>query len=168
MNFKIIGFVFARGNSKGLKNKNLLKINNVSLIGHSILQAKKIKMITDVFVSTDSNKIKKEAIKYGARAAFVRPKLLSSDTSPEILAWRHAINFLKSKLKLVPDFIVSVPATSPLRSVSDIKKCLNLAIKKKLDIVLTNSKSRKNPYFNMVMLKKKNYKKNKNIIKNKK
>ena len=154
MSLKVFGFVFARGKSKGLKNKNLLKINNISLIGHSILQMKKIKTIADVFVSTDSNKIKKEAIKYGAKVPFIRPKRLSNDFSPEILAWRHSINFLKSKLNLIPDYVVSVPSTSPLRRVSDIRQCLNLAIKKNLDMVFTVSKSSKNPYFNMVELKK--------------
>jgi CMP-N-acetylneuraminic acid synthetase len=158
MSLKIFGFVFARGKSKGLKNKNLLKINNISLIGHSILQVKKIKIITDVFVSTDSKKIKKEAVKYGAKVPFIRPKRLSNDSSPEILAWRHSVNFLKSKLNLIPDYIVSVPTTSPLRGASDIRRCLNLAIKKKLDMVFTISKSSKNPYFNMVKLKKNNIK----------
>lgn len=162
----IIAFIFARGGSKGLKNKNLLKFRNRSLLGHSILQAKRSKLIKKVFVSTDSLKIKKEAIKYQALVPFLRPKKLSSDKSPEIDSWKHAVNYLNNKLNIFPDYIVSVPTTSPLRKISDINKCIREAIYKKLDLVAVITKSQKNPYFNMLEIKKKKFKiikKNKNF-----
>jgi N-acylneuraminate cytidylyltransferase len=154
MKLNIIPFVFARGNSKGIKNKNLLKFKNTTLLGNAILQAKKIKYSKRIFVSTDSVKIKKEALKYKAEVPFIRPKHLSTDTSPEIYAWRHAVDFLNNKLDIFPDYIVSVPTTSPLRRTSDINKCLSLAIKNKLDIVFAITSSHKNPYFNMLIKKK--------------
>jgi N-acylneuraminate cytidylyltransferase len=148
-------FIFARGNSSGLKNKNILKFRNYSLISHSIFQAKKIKSIDEVYISTDSHKIQKIALKSGATIPFTRPKKLSTSKSPEILSWRHAINFFKKKKKFF-DYIVSLPATSPLRSITDIKKCINLAIKNEKDFVFTVNKALRNPYFNMVKLNKKN------------
>lgn len=154
MKLNIIPFIFARGNSKGIKNKNLLKFNNTTLLGNAILQARKIKYAKKIFVSTDSIKIRKEALKYKAEVPFIRPKHLSTDTSPEIYAWRHAIDFLNHKLHIFPDYIVSVPTTSPLRRISDINKCLNLAIKKKLDMVFAITNSHKNPHFNMLIKKK--------------
>ena len=154
MKLNIIPFIFARGNSKGIKNKNLLKFNNTSLLGNAILQARKIKFAKKIFVSTDSVGIKKEALKYKALVPFIRPKHLSTDASPEIYAWRHAINFLNNKLNIFPDYIVSVPTTSPLRRISDINKCLRLAIKNKLDIVFAITNSHKNPHFNMLVEKK--------------
>jgi len=162
----IIAFIFARGGSKGLKNKNLLKFRNRSLLGHSILQAKSSKLIKKVFVSTDSLKIKKEAIKYKALVPFLRPKNLASDKSAEINSWKHAVNYLNNKLNIFPDYIVSVPTTSPLRNISDINKCIGEAINKKLDLVTAITKSQKNPYFNMLEMKKKKFKiikKNKNF-----
>ena len=116
----IVALICARGDSKGIKNKNLLKIGKKSLLRISIEQAKKIKSIKKIFVSTDSKKIAKEAIKYGAIVPFIRPKNLAKDTTPEILVWRHAISFLNEKLKINPDYIVSLPTTSPLRKLSDI------------------------------------------------
>ena len=154
MKLNIVPFVFARGNSKGIKNKNLLKFNNTTLLGNAILQARKIKYAKKIFVSTDSIKIKKEALKYKAEVPFIRPKHLSTDTSPEIYAWRHAVDFLNNELDIFPDYIVSVPTTSPLRRTSDINKCLSLAIKNKLDIVFAITSSHKNPYFNMLIEKK--------------
>ena len=41
----ILGAIFARGNSKGIKNKNLLKFKNKSLVGHAVNQAYKSKFI---------------------------------------------------------------------------------------------------------------------------
>jgi N-acylneuraminate cytidylyltransferase len=131
-----------------------LKFNNTTLLGNAILQARKIKYSRRIFVSTDSFKIKNEALKYKAEVPFIRPKHLSTDTSPEIYAWRHAVDFLNNKLDIFPDYIVSVPTTSPLRRTSDINKCLSLAIKNKLDIVFAITSSHKNPYFNMLIEKK--------------
>ena len=53
----IISFVFARGGSVGLKNKNLLKFKNISLLRNSIEQSNKSKYIKKTYLSTDSKKI---------------------------------------------------------------------------------------------------------------
>ena len=45
------------GGSKGVKNKNLRKIGNLTLIEKSIKIAKKLKNIRQIIVSTDSDKI---------------------------------------------------------------------------------------------------------------
>jgi N-acylneuraminate cytidylyltransferase len=149
----IVALICARGNSKGIKNKNLLKFKKTSLIGHAIKQARKSKYINKVIVSTDSKKIAKEAMKNKAEVPFLRPANLAKDNSPEIDTWKHAINFYKSKEKI--DLFVSVPATAPLRIVSDLDNCIKRAINKKLDIVFTVSKASKNPFFNMLILKNK-------------
>ena len=138
----IVAFIFARSGSKGLKNKNLLKFKNKSLLGHAILHARKSKLIKKIFVSTDSLKIKKEALKYDALVPFLRPKELASDESPEIDSWKHAINFLNQKLNIYPDYIVSVPTTAPLRNVSDINKCITKAIKKKFKLFCSLSEGK--------------------------
>jgi len=153
---KIICFIFARGNSSGLKNKNLLKFNNMSLIEHTIKQAQKIKRIDKIYISTDSQKIINNIKKTGIEIPFKRPKKLATNRSPEILSWKHAINHLKNKMDIKPDYIISLPVTSPLRSASDIQKCIDLASKKTFDFIFTVNKSNRNPYFNMIKINKKN------------
>ena len=74
---KIVAFIFARGNSKGIKNKNLLRFKKTTLLGHAINQAKRINNVQQVFVSSDSKKILKYAKKYKAKIPFLRPKKLS-------------------------------------------------------------------------------------------
>jgi len=60
----ILGVTLARGGSKGIKNKNLSKINGKPLIFYTIKEAKKSKDITNYIVSTDSRIIKNIAKKY--------------------------------------------------------------------------------------------------------
>ena len=57
MKKKIFAFIFARKNSKRVKNKNIRKINNSELINYTFDLAKKIKLIDKIFVSTDSKKL---------------------------------------------------------------------------------------------------------------
>ena len=73
---KVICTICARKNSKGVKNKALKNLCGKPLIAHTILQTKKSKIFNHVVVSTDSIKIQKIAIQYGADSWFLRPKRL--------------------------------------------------------------------------------------------
>jgi N-acylneuraminate cytidylyltransferase len=140
-------FVFARGGSKGLPKKNILKINNIPLVAYGIIHAKKIKEIKSVFVSSDCPEIGKIAKEYGAEW-IKRPPELASDTSSEWLAWQHAIRYvIKKKGKF--NCFLSLPATSPLRSIEDIEKGL-AALKNNVDLVVSMVRSKRSPWFNMV------------------
>lgn len=153
----IVGAVFARGNSKGIKNKNLLKFKNKTLVSHAVHQAYASKFIKKVFISSDNKKIINEAKKKKAMVPFIRPKELSTDKASHLMVWRHFAKYLKKK-NIKVDYIVDIPTTSPLRKVSDIDKCIKLAFKKKLDMVFTITKSNRNPYFNMLEKKGKKFK----------
>jgi N-acylneuraminate cytidylyltransferase len=144
---KTFAFIFARGGSKGLQNKNLKILGGIPLVGHSIEIAKKIKSIDKIFVSSDSSEIKKVAKNYKAQV-IDRPPELSTDLSPEWSAWRHAIEILEEKGEFF-DFFLSLPATAPLRSQQDILNCFKL-MSEGADIVITASEASRNPYFNMI------------------
>ena len=58
-NRNIVALIPARANSKGIKRKNLINFLGLPLVAYSIILAKKIKIINQVFVSTDSKKIQK-------------------------------------------------------------------------------------------------------------
>ena len=69
----------ARSGSKGIKNKNLKKIKKLSLVARAIKISKKSKLIQRTFLSTDSDKIKREGLKYKAEVPFLRSKKNSRD-----------------------------------------------------------------------------------------
>ena len=152
---KTFAFIFARGGSKGLPGKNLLNIGGKPLLAHSIMIAKDIDRISRIFVSTDSKEIADVGIKYGAEI-INRPSELAQDDSPEWDSWLHAVKWLEDSGEFF-DCFISLPTTAPLRSKSDVIKCIDL-LDKQTDIVVTISESSRSPYFNMV-------KKDKNYIK---
>jgi len=154
---KVYGIICARGGSKGLKNKNILPLKGKPLIAHSINQGLRTKKIKKILVSTDSVKISKVAKKYGAHIPFLRPKKLSNDNSSEWKVWQHLVKFLE-KNKDLPDIIISIPTTSPLRKINDLSISIDKFIKNKnSDILITITESRRNPYFNMVKINQKNF-----------
>ena len=59
MNNKILAFIPARANSKGVKNKNIKKLNGKPLISWTIDFAKKLKFVDYIVISSDSLRIKK-------------------------------------------------------------------------------------------------------------
>ena len=71
---KNICVIPARGGSKRIPNKNIKKFLGIPLISYSIKIAKKSKLFDEIFVSTDSKKIKKISEQYGAKVPFLREK----------------------------------------------------------------------------------------------
>lgn len=147
---RVVAFIFARGGSKGLPGKNIKMLAGKPLIAWSIEQAKSVPSISRIIVSTDSEEIATQALKYGAEVPFMRPAELCQDTSPEWLAWQHALKYLLEIDGVLPDIMVSMPTTAPLRLPIDIENCLNEFKKGEADVVITVSESRRSPYFNMV------------------
>ena len=147
---KAIAFIFARGGSKGLPGKNIRPLGGKPLIAWSIEQALAVKRITRVIVSTDSEEIAAVARNYGAEVPFIRPTELARDDSPEWLAWRHALNYLLDTVGVLPEAMVSLPATAPLRLPLDIENCLDEYEKGDVDMVVTVTDAHRSPYFNMV------------------
>ncbi len=150
---KAVAFIFARGGSKGLPGKNIRLICGKPMIAWAIEHAKAVKRIERVIVSTDSEEIAYVARLYGAETPFIRPAELSRDDSPEWLAWRHALKFLQQIEGKLPDAMVSVPVTAPLRVPHDIDRCLDDFALGGADVVVTVSEARRSPYFNMVRIK---------------
>ncbi len=140
---KIVALVPARSGSKSIKNKNLKKINNKPLIYYAINIAKKSKLINEVYVSTDSPKIKNIAIKYGAKVPFLRPKKISGDLSKDIEYIKHFFNYMKFKKKTV---LVILQPTTPQRSVKIIDNAIFQFIKKDGDSLRSVSLARETPY----------------------
>lgn len=147
---KATAFIFARGGSKGLPGKNIRPLGGKPLIAWSIEHALAVKRIERVIVSTDSEEIAAVAREHGAEVPFIRPAELARDNSPEWLAWRHALNYMLDTDGSLPEVMVSVPATAPLRLPIDIENCLDEYEKGNADMVITVSDAHRSPYFNMV------------------
>jgi N,N'-diacetyl-8-epilegionaminate cytidylyltransferase len=148
----IVGFVFARGGSKGVPKKNIRPLAGKPLINYSIEVSRQSRWIERTIVSTDCPEIAKVARECGAEVPFMRPSHLATDTASEWLAWRHAILEVEKQTGKRIDVFVSIPTTSPLRSVIDVDACIEKLLTTDADLVITITDSHHNPYFNMVVL----------------
>ena len=139
-NKKILAIVPARGGSKGIKLKNLKKINKKSLtriVGEFL---SKIKYIDYSIISTDNKKIADEAKKYNLEYFFKRPKKLSGDLVSDHAVVKHALIKAEKYKKKNFDIILLLQPTSPLRTKKHIKNSLDLLIDNNADSVWTCSK----------------------------
>lgn len=149
----VVGFIFARGGSKGLPRKNLRLLRGKPLLAHAIEAGRASRYVQRVIVSTEDAEIAETARRYGAEVPFVRPAELATDEASERLAWRHAIHALEAMPgEARVDVLVSLPATSPLRAVEDVDACVRTLLEGDADLVITVSEARRSPYFNMVVL----------------
>lgn len=153
MKHYILGAIFARGGSKGVPRKNIRPLNGKPLIAYSITAAKQCSLIDRVIVSTDDKEIAEIAQDWGAEVPFLRPKHLANDDTQEWLAWQHAIRELEKNDQFGKiDLFVSLPPTSPFRSIEDVEVCINKLVESEADIVITVKPAARNPYYNMVAL----------------
>ena len=136
MKINVLGITLARGGSKGIKDKNLVKIKGKPLIYYTIKEAKKTKEITNYIVSTDSSKIKKVAEKYKVKVPFLRPKKFSQDSSSSASALKHALIECEKIFNKKFDYVVELMATNPLKKASDIKNIIKILLKNKSDSVI--------------------------------
>ena len=143
----VLAIIPARKNSKSIKNKNIKLLFGKPLIYYSINIAKRSKLINRVIVSSDCKKIINIAKKYGAEAPFVRPKKLSKNSSKDYGLFLHCIEWLKKNENYIPDLIVQLRPTYPIRSVEIINKAITFALKKRnYDCIRSVCEPFQNPY----------------------
>ena len=92
------------------------------MLVHSILLAQQLDKVDKVYVSTDCDEISMIAQDSGAEV-IIRPAELASDTTPEWLAWQHAIQAVQDRHGSF-EYFLSLPPTAPLRKLEDVENCL--------------------------------------------
>ena len=128
----IVCIIPARGNSKEIIDKNIINFCGKPLIAWSIEQALASNHISNVYVSSDSDKILNLSIKYGARE-IKRPDVLAQDESTSEEALVHAINTIEQSYDDKIDLVVFLQGTSPLRNLKDIDEAINVFMNNNLD-----------------------------------
>ena len=131
----ILGIIPARAGSKGIKNKNIKKINGLPLINYVFKNAKKVKLINHLILSTDSKKIANIGKKIGMEVPFIRPKKLAQDSSSQIQTINHAIQQAEKIYSKRFEIIILLQPTCPLTQSYHIKKAINLIRYKKFDSI---------------------------------
>lgn len=115
---KIYSLIQARGGSKGVPKKNIKFLGGYPLIAYSIAASKLSKRIQRTIVSTNSEEIAELARRYGAETPFLRPDEFAQDGSTDLDVFAHAIKWLEENEGNLPDLLVQLRPTTPLRDPS--------------------------------------------------
>ena len=127
---KIIALIGARSGSS-LKDKNIKTYNGKPLLIHSIEQAEESKLISEVYVSTNSKNYARIVEKYTDANIVIRPIEISGDYSTDYEYFKHFIDQLKKDS--IPDLIVQLRPTYPNRDVNIIDKAIHYFMENSLN-----------------------------------
>ncbi len=142
---KIIGFIPARGGSKGIKNKNLFPLNGNPLIYYTLKSAAETPAIDEIVVSTNSNEIAEYCRSTEFPCTIInRPEEISTDTSKTIEAVVHTLDVFRANGKHF-DYLLLLQPTSPLRQVFHIQQIIEKCIDTNKEAMLSVHEVINNP-----------------------
>lgn len=142
----VLALITARGGSKGLPGKNILPLAGKPLIAWTIEAALNSRVSNLVIVSTDDEEIAQVSRQYGAEVPFLRPAELAQDDSDHISVVVHAIRWLEQNRKQVPDYVMLLQPTSPLRTAEDIDAAVQIAEEHEATAVVSVCEMKQHPY----------------------
>ncbi|EHV9557907.1 acylneuraminate cytidylyltransferase family protein, partial [Campylobacter coli] len=115
-----LAIIPARAGSKGIKNKNLVLLNDKPLLYYTINAAKNSKYIDKIVLSSDGDNI----LEYGKTQGIdtlKRPKELALDDTTSDKVVLHALKFYKDY-----ENVILLQPTSPLRTSEHIDKAFEI------------------------------------------
>ncbi len=134
---KTIAIIPARGGSKRLPNKNILLLDGIPLVAHSILYAQQNQsVVNDIYVSTDDERIKEIALQYSAKV-IDRPVELSGDFEPTITTLQHVLQSINEDIENV----ILLQPTNPIRPENLLKEAFMIYQEGNYDSLFTVTQS---------------------------
>ena len=152
---KYLGLIPAREGSKGVKNKNIHSLGGKPLIQHTFEKAKISSLLSDVHLSSDSNKIIEFSKNYGVKSLYKRPSSISGDKATAIEVIMYHINWLKKNKNILVENIVYLQPTSPIRKNNLIDKVLKKYESKNSISLVTICECSQHPYETIKIVKEK-------------
>ena len=151
---EILAIIPVRGGSKGIPGKNIKMLAGKPLLAYTVDAALNSKYINRTIVSTEDRNIKKISQELGAEV-LERPIELAQDETKTAPVLLHVLQELEAKDNYIPDVVILLQATCPLRNTKELNEAIELFLNntnKGIDSVfaakkigLTHSKWRKSP-----------------------
>ncbi|SKB93676.1 acylneuraminate cytidylyltransferase family protein [Daejeonella lutea] len=123
---KFISIIPARGGSKGIPGKNIYPLFGKPLLGWTIEASLGSNFVHRTIVSTDDPEIASVALEFGAEVPILRPEELAEDDTPTMAVLQHVVQYLAVHEEWIPDAVITLQPTSPLRTSEDIDQAVQL------------------------------------------
>jgi CMP-N,N'-diacetyllegionaminic acid synthase len=133
----VLGVVTARRGSKGIPGKNTRLLAGRPLIRYTIDAARESNAFDRLILSTDDPETAAIARDCGCEVPFVRPADLATDETPHLPVMQHALGWLRDHEGYVPDWVMILLPTSPLRQPRHIREAVDRAISTGADSVVS-------------------------------
>lgn len=135
----LASIIFGREGSKSIKNKNLLNIDGKTIMEYPLMALKKSKIVNEMYVSTDSDRIFEVAKKYGCKL-ISRPENLCRDNSLLLDAIIHAKNEILELNKQIEFLAINLCNAPNITSETITKAYQKLKNNPELDSVISVSR----------------------------
>ncbi|MCB0959436.1 MAG: acylneuraminate cytidylyltransferase family protein [Acidimicrobiales bacterium] len=112
---EVLAIIPARAGSKGLPGKNVRPFHGKPLLAWSVEAGLRATSVTRVVLSTDSEEYAAVGRAAGAEVPFLRPPELAEDDVRDLPVFEHALRTLEEQDGYVPDLVVHLRPTSPIR-----------------------------------------------------
>ena len=123
--------ILARSGSKSIKDKNIVLINNKPLVNYTIETCLASKKINRIFFLTDSQKYVDLVNKYPIEIPYIRSKKVSKDNSTDYSTIKDFLHRIKKLDYKLPNLLIHMRPTSPIREAEVVDKAIKEFIKKK-------------------------------------
>jgi len=143
---RVIGLIPARGGSKGIHRKNLAPLAGKPLIQYTFEAALESKLLDRVILSTDNPEIADFARSLNIEVPFFRPKSLATDTASTRSVQVHALKWLHDDEGTMPEVMVTLQPTSPLRNSMHIDEAIREFHSRNVDSVISVTPVNEHPY----------------------
>ena len=133
----VLGLIPARGGSKGIPHKNIVPVAGKPLLAYTCESARQSQLLTRTLLNTDDPQIAAVAQDYGIETPFLRPAELARDDTPILPVIRHTLDWLAENKNFVPEAVVLLQPTSPLRQAAHIDAAIDLLFEQNADTVVS-------------------------------
>ena len=122
----ILGVITARGGSKSIPKKSIAPCAGKPLLWYTIRAAQGSQLLTRLIISTDDPEMADVGRDQGVEVPFLRPGELALDDTPDLPVFEHALQWLGDHEGYVPDAVVHLRPTSPLKATADIARAIRI------------------------------------------
>lgn len=143
---KYLALIPARKGSKGIIDKNFRLLNGKHLIEYTFNSALESDKIDSTHLSSDDDRIISLATLHGIESYYTRPDYLSDDSSKIIDVVLYHLEWMEAMHLILPENIVLLQPTSPIRSKGLIDKCIETFEKSNKSSLVGISECSQHPY----------------------
>lgn len=123
---KLLCVIPARANSKGVPQKNKRIVGGKELVRYTFELAQNCKELDKIVLSSDDDDIIAISKEYSrVEVPFKRPAHLADDKARTVDVAQHVLEYF-SKKQYIPDAVLLLQVTSPLRSLQDISNVIQI------------------------------------------